>query len=109
MILQAAQDIIAANRQRRWLEAQEGAYYWCEHPYEGKLPLAVCVDVLFPDALAHLSPHQFGESIIRSARRIATLEFPNSNIMTAKDLSPVDFLQKIFGYKQKEQNPLLTE
>lgn len=104
MILQTAQDIVAVNRQRRWLEAQEEAYYWCEHPQEGTLSLAACVEVLFPDALAHFSPHDFGRSIIQSAERIASLEFPNSNMPTAKDSSPEDFLQKMFGRKQKESS-----
>lgn len=101
MLLQAAHDIMALNHQRRWREAQEEAIYWCRHPHEGGiLSLAICVDVLFPEILGQYSLQDFGEMIIENAKHICKLEFPNSNIATAKDTSPVDFL-KIFSFRSQ--------
>lgn len=103
MLLQAAHDVLAINHQRRWEEAQEEAVYWCRHPYEGVLSLSVCVDVLFPEILGQYSLEDFGELIIHHAEHISKLEFPNSNIATPKDRSPVDFIKKLFNHKEEMQ------
>jgi hypothetical protein len=108
MILQVAQDIAVINKSRHWQEARDSGIHWCENPYSGLLSLAACIDVLSPDLLQHISPYHVGRCIIQSAHQVAVLEYPNSNLVTAKDRSPQDFLQKVFGHPAEKMGLTLT-
>lgn len=100
MLIQTAQDISGVNRSRNWETLRNGAIDWCSNPFSGHLTLASCIEVLFPQ-IPESEYGKFGQHFIARAARIALLEFPNSNLQTAKDRSPPTFMQDVFGYQQR--------